>query len=46
MLDAILIYGFEDLGLNRIGALIDPNNISSRMLLEKSGFREEGILHE
>lgn len=46
VLDAILIYGFEDLGLNRIGALIDPNNISSRMLLEKSGYRKEGILHE
>ncbi|MCF2946431.1 GNAT family N-acetyltransferase [Paenibacillus tarimensis] len=46
VLDAILIYGFEDLGLNRIGALIDPNNISSRLLLEKSGFKEEGILNE
>lgn len=42
----ILKYGFQVLELNRIEAFIDPQNISSRKLLEKSGLREEGLLKE
>lgn len=42
----ILKFGFTNLGLNRIEAFIDPENISSRKLLAKVGFREEGLLKE
>ncbi|MGC5323846.1 GNAT family N-acetyltransferase [Brevibacillus sp. SYSU BS000544] len=42
----ILSYGFQELGLNRIEAFIDPANISSKKLLEKVGLREEGLLRE
>lgn len=30
----------------RIEAFIDPSNVSSRRLLEKVGFKEEGLLRE
>ncbi|MEC0330212.1 GNAT family protein [Paenibacillus macerans] len=46
VLQEILRFGFEDLGLNRIEAFIDPDNIRSRYLLEKIGFHEEGYLKE
>ncbi|CAM4407588.1 GNAT family protein [Paenibacillus phoenicis] len=46
VLQEILRFGFEDLGLNRIEAYIDPDNIRSRYLLEKTGFHEEGYLKE
>ncbi|GIP31686.1 GNAT family N-acetyltransferase [Paenibacillus sp. J2TS4] len=46
VLKAVLDYGFKELELNRIEAFIDPDNISSRKLLEKSGLREEGFLKE
>ncbi|PWV94498.1 ribosomal-protein-alanine N-acetyltransferase [Paenibacillus cellulosilyticus] len=45
-LAAVIAYGFEELKLNRIEALIDPDNISSRKLLVKSGLREEGLLRD
>ncbi|MBB3112555.1 ribosomal-protein-alanine N-acetyltransferase [Paenibacillus phyllosphaerae] len=43
---AIIAYGFESLGLNRINAYIDPANISSHKLLKKVGFAEEGLLRD
>lgn len=45
-LKEVLRYGFVELGFNRIEAMIDPDNISSRKLLEKAGMREEGLLRE
>lgn len=46
VLQEVLRFGFEDLGLNRIEAFIDPDNIRSRYLLEKTGFYEEGYLKQ
>ncbi|MGG3280017.1 GNAT family N-acetyltransferase [Paenibacillus solani] len=43
-LNKIISYGTEEMGLNRIGAVIFPDNAASRRLLEKTGFCEEGIL--
>lgn len=43
---AIIPYGFEVLGLNRIEAMIDPGNEGSRRLLLKNGLTEEGLLRE
>ncbi|WP_081735141.1 GNAT family N-acetyltransferase [Paenibacillus gorillae] len=43
---AILPYGFEIMGLNRIEAMIDPANDDSRRLLEKAGLTEEGLLRD
>jgi [ribosomal protein S5]-alanine N-acetyltransferase len=42
----IIEFGFNNLGLNRIEAFVEPENIGSRKVLEKVGFREEGILKE
>ncbi|MGD8191196.1 GNAT family N-acetyltransferase [Brevibacillus ginsengisoli] len=42
----VIAFGFEQLGLNRIEAFIDPGNIASRKLLEKVGLHEEGHLKE
>jgi ribosomal-protein-alanine N-acetyltransferase len=41
-----LAFGFENMGLNRIDAMLHPENIGSRRVLEKSGFELEGILKE
>lgn len=46
VLGTIMRYGFASLGLNRIEAMIDPDNISSRKLLAKSGMTEEGRLRD
>lgn len=40
----ILSYGFESMGLTRIGAVVFINNIASNSLLTKMGFQKEGIL--
>lgn len=42
----ILEHGFTALGLNRIEALIEPENIISIRLIENYGFIREGILRE
>ncbi|OZB96167.1 GNAT family N-acetyltransferase [Paenibacillus sp. XY044] len=39
-------YGFHHLELNRIEAFVVPENVNSRKVLGKAGFREEGILKE
>ena len=36
--------GFEDLGVERIEAFVDPANIASQRVLEKNGFVKEGLL--
>ncbi|MGN7356304.1 GNAT family N-acetyltransferase [Paenibacillus sp. SAF-054] len=46
MTDAVRLsvqYAFDVLGLHRIQAGVMPRNSASRKVLEKSGFREEGI---
>ncbi len=42
----VLCYGFEEMRLNRIEALVDPRNEASMKLLEKAGFKEEGVLRD
>jgi len=45
-LDAIIGFGFKEIGLNRIQAVVIPGNEASEKLLEKLGFRREGVLRE
>lgn len=40
----ILEYGFQEMNLNRIEALIDENNTPSKKLLDYFGFTKEGVL--
>lgn len=46
VLDAILVYGFGELGLHRIQAWVCPHNTASVRLLQKNGFIKEGHLRE
>jgi [ribosomal protein S5]-alanine N-acetyltransferase len=43
---AILKFCFDELGLHRLQALIHPDNTPSRALVEKLGFRNEGLLRD
>jgi RimJ/RimL family protein N-acetyltransferase len=43
---ALLRFGFSELDLNRVEADIDPHNQRSAKLLERLGFRQEGLLRE
>ena len=45
-LSAMIGFGFVELELNRIEAVIMPDNTASINLLEKLGFRKEGLLAE
>lgn len=40
----IIDYGFDTLNLNRIEAFISPDNIPSQRLVQRLGFRQEGLL--
>ena len=42
--EAVIGYGFEQLNLQRIEALIEPLNIPSQRLAERQGFMREGLL--
>ncbi len=42
----IIEYGFKNMNLNRIEALISPDNIPSLQLVVKNGFTKEGVLRE
>lgn len=42
----LLQYGYEQLQLNRIEAFVDPANTSSFKLLERLGFKQEGLLRQ
>lgn len=44
--EAIIQYRFEKMNLNRIEALIEPENISSVKLVEKYQFVQEGLLRQ
>ena len=43
---AVLRYGFDDLELNRIGAVVFTENNASNQLLTKLGFEREGALRD
>ena len=43
---ALVEYGFRKLGIHRIQAHCNPNNVASWKLLEKIGFRREGLLRK
>jgi RimJ/RimL family protein N-acetyltransferase len=45
-IDAILRYGFEELGLNRVGLSVFAFNEDAISTYEKLGFREEGRLRK
>jgi [ribosomal protein S5]-alanine N-acetyltransferase len=45
-LTALLTYGFDELGLTRVEADVDPRNAASLGLHESLGFICEGYLHE
>ena len=44
--NALIHYGFKELGLRRIEAEIDPANLSSSKVLARMGFITEGLLRE
>ncbi|WP_342416052.1 GNAT family protein [Paenibacillus sp. FSL R10-2782] len=46
VLATVIHYGFNTLSLNRIQALVEPENAQSLRLLEKAGFRQEGLLSQ
>jgi ribosomal-protein-alanine N-acetyltransferase len=43
---AMLNYCFDEIGLHRVQAFIHPDNAASRRLVEKLGFRCEGLLRD
>jgi len=43
---AILQWGFDEFGLNRVEAMIYPGNIASEKLILRLGFKKEGLLRE
>ncbi len=45
-LRAIIAFGFERMGLNRIEALVPAYNSRSIGLAESLGFKKEGVLRE
>jgi RimJ/RimL family protein N-acetyltransferase len=42
----LLRFGFEKLGLHRIHAIVEPENIASTRVLERVGMRHEGHLRD
>jgi len=45
-LQGLINYGFEEMGLNRIEASSDPQNLRSLRLMERCGFKKEGVLRQ
>lgn len=45
-LRAMLGYGFEKMELNRIQAIIDSENTRSIRLVQRLGFKKEGVLRQ
>jgi [ribosomal protein S5]-alanine N-acetyltransferase len=43
-LEAVIKYGFEQMNLQRIEALIEPPNLPSQKLVQRQGFIREGLL--
>ena len=44
--ELLLGFAFERLGLHRLEADADPQNVGSLRVLERQGFRREGYLRE
>lgn len=44
--EAVLQYGFVEMGVHAIEAHIDPDNTASQALLERNGFRREGYFRD
>ncbi|WP_010098751.1 GNAT family N-acetyltransferase [Ornithinibacillus scapharcae] len=44
VLGTVLSYGFEQMNVERVQALIEPPNVASIKLVEKQGFEREGLL--
>lgn len=42
----MLMIGFQQLGLHRIEAMVEPNNKGSWKALESNGFQKEGVLRK
>jgi [ribosomal protein S5]-alanine N-acetyltransferase len=42
----IIAYGFDQMGLHRIEAIVETDNLASIWLLEKLGFMQEGVQKE
>lgn len=45
-LRAVLKHGFETMGLNRVQAIIDSENARSMKLVQRLGFKKEGVLRQ
>lgn len=45
-INKVLEFGFSKLDLNRIGAVVFPENIASLNLLQKIGFTKDGLLRQ
>ncbi|WP_195938056.1 GNAT family N-acetyltransferase [Romboutsia sp. 1001713B170131_170501_G6] len=45
-INEILKFGFYNINLNRIGAVVFPENVASYTLLKKIGFKKEGLLRD
>lgn len=43
-LEAVILHGYNHFQLERIEALIEPANLPSQKLVEKQGFKREGLL--
>jgi len=43
---AVVAYGFDEMQLHSIEAIIDPDNVASAAVLEKNGFEKEAHLKE
>jgi len=42
----VLKYGFEEMRLNRIQAIIDSENVRSFRLVQRLRFKKEGVLRQ
>jgi ribosomal-protein-alanine N-acetyltransferase len=42
----LICYAFTEMGLNRIEASADPQNLRSIRLMERCGFKKEGVLRQ
>jgi ribosomal-protein-alanine N-acetyltransferase len=45
-LQTVIDFGFEEMALNRIGAMVHPENEASLGLLARLGFQKEGLLRD
>lgn len=45
-LKTVCTYGFESMGLNRIGAIVFVENVASQNTLLRNGFEKEGLLRD